>query len=278
MPPNWTEEIIGAGPQAVPVRVYLPAGGPPPAAVVLHLHGGAFVDGSLETGRIVPTLLAEAGAVAVSLGYPHAPKHRFPHALQVALGALKWLHRSRARWASRKSRLLVAGEEAGGNLAAGLALMVRDQQTPPLTGQILLSPMLDPQMATCSMRRAEAGPVGCKWADGWHEYLGSPEQASHPYAAPLMSSRLAGLPPALVLTAEDDLLRDESLCYAHKLRASGVSVDEHVLPAPTGWPCALSEAAPTDTRWMATVRERFTAFLSQTLPALRQPAMDPTQA
>jgi acetyl esterase len=277
MPTRWTEETIGSGPQAVRVRIYRPGGHRAPAAVVLHLHGGAFIDGSLEQGEIVPTLLADAGAVAVSIGYPHAPKHRFPHALQVAFGALKWLDKSRARWSTRKSRLLVAGEEAGGNLAAGLALMARDQQTPPLAGQILLSPMLDPQMATCSVRSAEAGPVGCKWADGWHEYLGSPEQACHPYAAPMMSSRLAGLPPALILTAEDDLLRDETLCYAQRLRAAGVSIDEHVLPAPTGWPCALSDA-PVHAPWLATVRERFAAFLSQTLVALRPPVLAPTQA
>jgi acetyl esterase/lipase len=277
MPVNWTEETIGSGPQALRIRIYRPERDRAPV-VVLHLHGGTFIDGSLEKGLIVPTLLADAGAVAVSIGYPHAPKHRFPHALQVAFGALKWLHKNRTRWASRKSRLLVAGEEAGGNLAAGLALMARDQQMPRLDGQILLSPMLDPQMATCSMRRAEAGPVGCKWADGWHEYLGSAEQASHPYAAPVMSSRLAGLAPALVLTAEDDLLRDETLCYAQRVRAAGVNVDEHVLPAPTGWPCALSGTALVDAPWMATVRKCFAAFFSQTLAALPQPALEPTKA
>ena len=122
---------------------------------------------------------------------------------------------------------------------------------PPLAGQILLSPMLDPRMATCSMRQAEAGPVGCKWADGWHEYLGTPDKAAHPYAAPMVSSRLAGLAPALILTAEDDLLRDESLNYARRLRASGVIVDEHVLPAPTGWPCAFTNPTPADGAWTA---------------------------
>ena len=74
------------------------------------------------------------------------------------------------------------------------------------------------------MRQAEAGPVGCKWADGWHEYLGSADKAAHPYAAPLVSSRLSNLPPTLILTAEDDMLRDESLCYARRLRAAGVAV------------------------------------------------------
>jgi len=280
MATSWTEETIETGPSlATSVRVYrsgVVASGPTP--LVLHLHGGAFIDGTLESGRVIPTLLAEAGAIVVSVDYPCAPKHRFPLALQTAFGALKALHKNRNRWSNRKSHLFVAGEEAGGNLAAGLALMTRDQQTPPLAGQILLSPMLDPRMATCSMRDAEAGPVGCKWADGWHEYLGTPDKAAHPYAAPMVASRLAGLAPALILTAEDDLLRDESLNYARRLRASGVTVDQHVLAAPTGWPCAFTNPTRADSGWTTAVRERFGTFLAQTLDALRPIPLHPTQA
>ena len=261
MPITWSDETIAAaGPERARLRIY--RSDRPVAALILHLHGGAFVEGSLETGDLIPTLLAEAGAVVASVDYPRAPEHKFPRGLEAAFDALKWLHKSRGRWGHRKIQLLVAGEEAGGNLAAGLALMARDQQMPPLAGQILLSPMLDPQMATCSMRRAEAGPVGCKWADGWHQYLGSPDKASHPYAAPVVSSRLSGLPPALVLTAEDDLMRDEALCYAHRLRDSGVCVNEYALPAPTGWPCALSGCASTNYPWADAVRERFADFLT----------------
>lgn len=277
---TWTEETIETGlAQTVRARVYRPSTVPAgEVALVLHLHGGAFVDGSLALGRVVPTLLSEAGATTVSIEYPHAPQYRFPHALLVAFDALKGLHKTRGRWSNRKSQLFVAGEEAGGNLAAGLALMARDQQTPPLAGQILLSPMLDPRMATCSMRQAEAGPVGCKWADGWHEYLGTPDKAAHPYAAPMASSRLAGLAPALVLTAEDDLLRDESLNYARRLHASGVAVDQHVLAAPTGWPCAFTNPSPADSAWTAAVRERLGIFFARTLGAPRSASLVPTQA
>lgn len=277
---NWTEETIDAGSALrVPVRIYRPAEAHTIAPLVLHLHGGAFVSGSLDSGRTVATLLADAGAVVVSADYPHAPNHPFPHALHAAFGALKWLHKSRARWIGKKSGIFVAGEEAGGNLAAGLALMARDQQNPPLAGQILLSPMLDPRLATCSMRQAEAGPVGCKWADGWHQYLGSADKAAHPYAAPLGSSRLAGLAPALVLTAEDDLLRDESLSYAQRLHESGVAVQHHVLAAPTDWPCALNGLAPVREAWATTVRDRFIEFFAQPLALLRPVAsLHPTQA
>ena len=94
----------------------------------------------------------------------------------------------------------------------------------------------------------------------------------------MSSSRLAGLAPALVLTAEDDLLRDESLSYAYRLRASGVTVEEHVLPAPTGWPCAFTNPTPADSNWTGTVRERFADFLAQTLNALHPVPMQSIQA
>jgi acetyl esterase/lipase len=229
---------------------------------VLHLHGGAFVSGGLDNGRTVASQLAEAGAAVMSVAYPLAPEHRFPEGLEAAFGALEWLQRTRGRLASRKSRVFVAGEEAGANLAASLALMAHDRHGPELAGQILLSPMLDPRMATCSMRQAEAGPVGCRWADGWHEYLGFAQKAAHPYASPLVSTRLAGLPPALVLTAEDDLLRDEALSYAKRLREAGVEVQEAVLAAPTGWPCALQDPQPPPAPWATALRDHFRKFFA----------------
>jgi len=281
---DCTEELCQVDCCAMGVRVY---GGASRSLrpLVLHFHGGAFVGGSLDGGRAVSSLLVEAGAVVVSADYPLAPKHPFPHALEAAYGALSWLHDQRGRWAGKRSRIFVAGEEAGGNLAAGLALMARDQQAPALAGQILISPMLDAGMATCSIREAEAGPVGCKWADGWHQYLRSPDKAAHPYASPLASSRLAGLPPALVLTAEDDLMRDESLSYARRLREAGVAVAEHVLPAPTGWPESLDQlprveapsiqAVAPEPPWRGVVRDRFAAFLNENSPTRRAASVQP---
>jgi acetyl esterase/lipase len=267
---SWTEATIerenGLGMAA---RIYRASPSARSAPLVLHLHGGAFVVGSLENGETVATLLADAGAVVVSIDYPLAPRHRFPQPLHAAFQALNWLQAHRAGLAGKKSGLFVAGEEAGGNLAAALGLMARDQQAPPLAGQILLSPMLDPCMATCSVRQAEAGPVGCQWADGWHQYLGSPDKAAHPYASPLGSSRLAGLAPALLLTAEDDLMRDENLSYARRLRESGVHVREHVLTAPTQWPCALSHPSSMEPAWAATVRHHFSVFFAEVVASRR---------
>lgn len=259
---TWTDEELDAGPATrVPTRIYRPGGSDRAAPLVLHLHGGAFINGSLDTGHEISKLLASSGAVVVAADYPRAPEFRFPHALEVTFALLTRLHRNRGRWAGRKSAIFVAGEEAGGNLAAGLALMARDRHMPPLAGQILISPMLDPRLATCSMREADAGPVGCKWADGWHQYLGTAEKAGHPYASPLGSSRLAGLCPALIVTAKDDLLRDEGLSYGEQLRHAGVHVEAHVLPSPTGWPSELSGTAPLQSSWGSALHDRFTDFL-----------------
>ena len=229
-----------------------------PALLVLHLRGGAFLELPVSAQRPVATLLAEAGAVIVSADYPAGPGSPFPNAVEAMYALLGRMHARRARWATRAAKLFVAGEEAGGNLAAALVFMSRDRLGPPLAGQILLSPMLDAGMATCSYRDAEAGPVGCKWADGWQAYLGTPDKAAHPYAAPSCSSRLHGLPPALVITAQEDLMRDESLNYARRLQEAGTPAQTCILDA-SGWPDALAgPSAP----WAAKVREAFEDFFA----------------
>lgn len=260
------DEVLALDAAELAVRIY--AAGPVllDTPLVLHLHAGAFTSGSLEAGRTVATLLAEAGAVVMSADYPLAPRSVFPQTLQTLFQALTLISQKRGKWAGRKSPLFVAGEEAGGNLAAGLALMARDQRSPVLAGQILLSPMLDACLATESCRLAEAGPVGCKWADGWHQYLGTADKACHPYAAPLGSSRLGGLAPVLIVTAEDDPMRDESVTYASRLRASGVAAQDLVLPAPSHWPCALASADGLKAEWAARLGERFNEFLASTGP------------
>ncbi|WP_248308295.1 alpha/beta hydrolase fold domain-containing protein [Bosea sp. 124] len=231
-----------AGSTSLAARLYAPAEIAAQAGLVVHLHGGSFTGGSLMEGEAVATMLAEAGAVVLSLDYPLAPAHRFPEALEAAYGALAGIGKSRVRWAAKLAPLYVAGEEAGGNLAAALALMARDRRGPLLSGQILLSPMLDPCLGTCSLREVDAGPVGCHWADGWSDYLGSPDKAAHPYAAPSNASRLAGLPPALLISAQDDPMRDEAAAYASRLQEAGVSVRHHVQTGPTQWPIAYAGA------------------------------------
>ncbi|PYE88475.1 alpha/beta hydrolase fold domain-containing protein [Phyllobacterium leguminum] len=259
---NWTEQMLDSSAGPVPVRIYRGEDLAKTPPLVLHLHGGAFLDGSAKCGELVASLLADAGAVVVAADYSMAAKEPFPAALQFAYGLLGCLCKERGDFAAKKSSLFVAGEEAGGNLAAGLALKARDVHLGALQGQILLSPMLDPSVATGSFRKAQAGEMNCRWADGWNHYLGF--GACHPYAAPGYSMRLAGVAPALVLTAQDDPMRDESLNYARRLREAGVMVQDHVLTGKTGWPGAYSDCSGAKPAWGETVCGFFKEFFQET--------------
>jgi len=201
-------------------------------AVLLWLHGGSFTDGSVEATRARGEMLAEAGADVVALDYPLAPSAPFPTGLSAAFEALQALAAKPARLTgSAHTALFVGGEEAGGNLAAALAMMARDQHAPRLAGQLLVSPMLDPQLGSASMREGECGGCECIYAKGWKAYLGDCTRADHPYAAPLNASRLSGLAPALVLSVAGHPLNDESRRYAAALRGQGGDAREQTLPA-----------------------------------------------
>ena len=154
---EWTQHTVETARGArLPVRVYGKRKGAVP--VTLYLHGGAFTGGSSAQSARMPELIAKAGAIAVAANYPLAPAHPFPHAAEAMFDVLGALHRCCSEWASRRSQLFVGGEEAGGNIAAALALMARDRRV-PLAGQILVSPMLDPLMGTCSLRSADRKSV-----------------------------------------------------------------------------------------------------------------------
>lgn len=250
------------GSRSMAARIYGRRGRGVSVPLVLHFHAGAFVSGDLASGARVAGLLAEAGAVVVSVDYPLAPAHPFPAAVEAGRAALDWAWRHHCRLAGPAAGLSVAGEEAGGNLAAAVALIARDGRHPPLAGQILLSPMLDTCVATASLRKVQAGPVGCRWADGWHEYLSRPHDALHPYAAPGRALRLAGLPPTLLVTATDDPLRDETHAYAQRLHTAGVPTTEAVLTGTTGWPCSYMQGDTARPDWADALRQHFGDFLS----------------
>ena len=253
------ERIAIAPGAALPVLVHAGAGN----RRVLHLHGGAFGPGSGGCSAVAASLAA-AGATVYSADYPAGSAHPFPEALEAAYAALLHLADGRGR-----SKLFVAGEEAGGNLAAALALMCRDRLLPKLAGQILLSPMLDPRLATCSVRSAEAGTSACPWAIGWHSYLGTPETACHPYAAPGLALRLAGVAPALLLTGPDDPLADEAAAYAARLRASGGIALERRIACGQAWPGALAAPADPEPPWAAPVRDAVAAFFDASVRRAR---------
>jgi acetyl esterase len=192
--------------------------------LIVYFHGGLFNCGSVQDAQAIAQALA-ATAVIVCVEYPLAPKLHFPATVEVAFEAVQWAWTHAAKLGADPASVIVAGDQAGGNLAAAVAMMARDRGAPAgsngkLQGQILINPMLDPQQTTDSMRAADDCPCRKAWAD----YLPCASDASHPYAAPLLSRRLGGLAAALIITAELDPLRDEAEQYAAKLIAAGVPV------------------------------------------------------
>jgi len=188
-------------------------------AVVVLLHGGGFVAGTIGDVSTAASALAERLALTVvTPEYTLATEAPFPAAAEDAYAALRWA-------AGRSRGVVVAGIEAGGNLAAAAAMMARDRGAPHVLAQILVSPMLDPSLTSTSMRcLPEAVRHGARACGAWYRaYLPAAADRLHPYAAPASSARLAGLAPALILTAADDPLRDEAESYAAKLIAAGVS-------------------------------------------------------
>lgn len=258
--PPHDDQVVRPDGRALTARIYPAAARHEASPLVLHLHGGAFIGGTLDDGAAVAGLLVDAGAAVVSLDYPLAPAHPFPEAVEAGYDALQWLARQRRRLAGAQAPLVVAGEDAGGNLAAAIALMARDRAGPELAGQILLSPMLDPCIATASQRDAHEGPVGCRGSDGWQAYLARCDDVQHPYAVPCRSMRLAGLPPALLVTAADDPLRDETQAFHQRLIAAGVPAALALFDAATGWPMSYPHA--TGAAWAGPLRARLREFLS----------------
>ncbi|NGO65582.1 alpha/beta hydrolase [Rhizobium daejeonense] len=245
----------------VPMRLYEGKGKCKTPPLVLYLRGGAFLADDREEGeRPVARALADAGAVVLEADYSSVSKNLFPQAMECAFAALQCLNSRRKQFGTAKSLLLVAGDEAGGNVAAGVALKARDQMQGELDGQILLSPMIDPMMASASFREADKIGMRERWSDGWSHYLGSQCGSQHPYAAPCLCSRLNGLAPALIVTAEDDPLRDEVRGYGDRLRSSGVSVRQHVFPAGSGWTGIYRDDGG---EWMKALGAEFTGFVQE---------------
>lgn len=251
---------LAAG-QSVAVRMYGRKKTGQTSPVVVHFHGGAFVSGDLDNGCTVGGLLEGAGAVVVSVAYPLTP---FPQPVDTGYDVLKWVHRNRTKLGGQGALVYLAGEEAGGNLAAAVALMARDQSHPPLAGKILLSPMLDPCVGTASQRQVTGDAVDCKWVEGWRNFLRCPRDAEHPYAVPASAHRLAGLPPTLILVGDTDPMHDEALAYAARLRAAGLVVTQHVFAKAEKWPEPLLETGPHECPCAGAVQEEFRRFFEAT--------------
>ena len=242
-------ELSGAqGPLAG--RLYL-AGTPVKRdTLIVFFHGGGFVDGDLqEADEFLRHLAAcnEERAVLAS-NYTLATVSPFPAAVEDAHAVLLWTTKNKAKLGWSGKKLVVAGIEAGANLAAVCALMARDRAAPKLAGQILVMPMLDPGLSTCSMRQLNGCPdrekLSTDCAAAYRGYLPHAADRAHPYASPLRSTRLKNLPPALILSAEGDPLCDEAEQYGAKLINAGVRTTvRRMPPAPLQDPNGRNECA-----------------------------------
>ena len=206
----------------LPYRLYRPATeGPHP--VVLYFHGGGWVIGDLESDDpLCRHLCNEADALVVSVNYRHAPEDRFPAAHDDAWAALQWVADNAASMGGDPSALAVAGWSAGGNLAASVAIRARDEDGPELRGQGLVNPVTDTDLSRPSFDEAGEGYIFTRaMMEYFFDHYVDESDRSDPRLAVLRTPDLAGLPPALVVTAEFDPLRDEGAAYVEALAAAG---------------------------------------------------------
>ncbi len=208
----------------IPVRIYTPEDqGPFP--VLVYFHGGGWVVGNLETADVYCRAMTDgAGCAVVSVNYHHAPEHKFPIPAEDAFTATRWAAQHAATFSGDATRLAVSGTSAGGNLAGVVAMMARDRGGPLLVYQLLIVPVIDYTFETASYRENAEGygltSDAMRWY--WRHYLRDEADGRHPNASPIRAPTLRGLPPALVVTAEFDPLRDEGEAYAARLRSEKV--------------------------------------------------------
>ncbi len=231
--------VLGAAGE-LPARVYNPD---PERAlpVIVYLHGGGWVLGSVAVAdRPCRRLCLESGCIVVSVEYRRAPETRFPGPLEDCLAAVRWISAHAGELGAGSDGLTLMGDSAGGNLAAAVTQSLKGEEGVRVARQLLLYPCLYPARGTdfSSYRQHAGGPL---MTDGemewfWNHYLGETGDERDPRAAPLLAADFSGLPPATIVVAEVDVLRDEGLTYAQKLKSAGVPVNVILFPgAPHGF-------------------------------------------
>jgi acetyl esterase len=213
--------------QPIPVRIYRPVpSGTLPALV--YFHGGGWVIGSLDShDRECRALANQSGCVVISVDYRLAPEHPYPAAVDDAYAATRYIADHSAEFGIDSQRMGVGGDSSGGNLAAVVTLMAREKETPKLAFQLLVYPAVDlTDKHRPSVIEFAEGYFLTRFLMDYFEGLYVPQSQDRrtPYVSPLYASDLRGLPPAMVMTAECDILRDQGELYAQKLREAGVPV------------------------------------------------------
>ena len=230
----------------VPLRLYTKEGAAP-GPLVVYLHGGGMIMGTVALYEpLIRVLASQSGAAVLAPEYRLAPEHPDPAPVEDCYAALKWAAEHASELGVDPARIGVSGDSAGGGLAAGVALLARDRGGPALAGQILIYPMLDDRNTT---PRADARGV-MLWSyddniTGWDALLGDKRggEGVSPYAAPARAGSLADLPPTYLMVGDLDIFRDEDIEYVSRLTRSGVPVEFHLVPgAPHGFDFAAQSS------------------------------------
>jgi len=225
-----TERTIDQDGQSVKLYVMKPAQVSGKPGVLLFIHGGVWIVGNFENHqRLLRDLVLGSGQIGVFVEYTPLPEARFPTQLEQCYAALKWVARHAGELGADGSRIAIAGNSVGGNMTAALSLMSKDRDGPAISYQVLLIPATDASVDTRSYHQYGTGRFLSRafMKYGWDLYAPDAKTRDNPYVSPLRAStqELRGLPPALVITAENDPLRDEGEAYARKLKEAGVKVD-----------------------------------------------------
>lgn len=224
---NVRDSTIPGPAGEIPIRIYSPDI-PRPAPALIYFHGGGWVLGNIDGhDNVCRSITNRAQCMVISVDYRLAPEAKFPAAVEDSYAATEWIANHAGELGIDAQRIAVGGDSAGGNLAAVVSHMARDQNGPKLVYQLLIYPGTDMRMTAPSIEENAEGPLLTKASMVWFRghYLRGDEDKVNPLASPLLSSNFGDLPAAFILTAECDPLRDEGEEYGRRLEEAGVAVD-----------------------------------------------------